>query len=87
MYVADTHPLMWFLTGDDRLGKKAKKIFIKADKGETSIVVPTIVLAESLFIAEKNRVDVLKQYLKGSMRGLIMMFIPWIWMLYWNARS
>jgi len=58
MYVADTHPLMWFLTGDDRLGKKAKKIFIKADKGETSIVVPTIVLAESLFIAEKNRVDV-----------------------------
>lgn len=58
MYVADTHALMWFLTEDDRLGKEAKKIFLKADRGETSIVIPTIVLAESLFIAEKNRVDV-----------------------------
>jgi len=58
MYVADTNALLWFLTDDDRLGNEAKKIFIKSDDGETTIIVPPIVLAESLFIAEKHRVDV-----------------------------
>jgi len=58
MYLTDTHALLWYLTDDKRLGKRAREIFVKVDKGETAVVIPTIVLAESLFIAEKHKADV-----------------------------
>lgn len=58
MYVTDTHAFLWYLTGDERLGKRAKEAFVEADKGEATVIVPAIVLAESLFIAEKHNADV-----------------------------
>jgi PIN domain nuclease of toxin-antitoxin system len=58
IFVTDTHALLWYLTEDKRLGKKALKIFEKADKGEAEIIIPTTVLAEALFITEKHRVDI-----------------------------
>jgi len=57
MYVTDTHALLWYLTGDERLGKGAKEIFSKADSGGIRIFIPSIVLAESLYVTEKHRVD------------------------------
>lgn len=57
MYVADTHGFLWFLTEDKRLGKKAKEIFVSCDRGETIIVIPSIVLIEALLICEKKKVD------------------------------
>ncbi|MBU4038084.1 MAG: PIN domain-containing protein [Proteobacteria bacterium] len=58
IFVIDTHALLWYLTEDKRLGKKAFKIFEKADKGEAEIIIPTTVLAEALFITEKHKVDI-----------------------------
>jgi predicted nucleic acid-binding protein len=54
MYIADTHALVWHLTGDDRLGKKAKDALRKADRGEVEVVIPTVVLAEALYISRKR---------------------------------
>ena len=54
-YVTDTHSLVWYFTDDQRLGKKALKAFESTAKaGE--IIVPTVVLAEVLFIAKKGRI-------------------------------
>jgi predicted nucleic acid-binding protein len=50
MFVVDTHALLWHLTEDDKLGRKAKEVLDDADRGERTIIVPTMVLAESLFI-------------------------------------
>ncbi len=58
IFVTDTHALLWYLTEDKRLGKKALKIFENADKGEAEIIIPTTVLAEALFITEKHKVDI-----------------------------
>jgi predicted nucleic acid-binding protein len=58
IFVTDTHALLWYLTEDKSLGKKALKIFEKADKGEAEIIIPTTVLAEALFITEKHKVDI-----------------------------
>jgi len=41
-YVTDTHSLIWFLTNDSRLGKKAKEIFERTDLGKNVIIIPTI---------------------------------------------
>lgn len=57
-YIADTHALAWYLTDSPQLGKNAKLIFEAVEKGEATIVIPTIVLAELLYIIEKKRVDV-----------------------------
>ena len=55
LYVADTHSLLWFLAEDSRLSEKAKEVFEKAEKDEAIIIIPTIVLVESLYIIEKKR--------------------------------
>ncbi len=54
MYVTDTHPWLWFLSSDDRLSEDAEKIFDSAEKGDKTIVIPSIVVAESTYIAEKK---------------------------------
>ncbi len=55
IHVTDTHPFLWYLAGDPRLGNTAKAIFDDAEKGATTIVAPTIILAESLRVLEKKR--------------------------------
>jgi|LGVF01.1.fsa_nt_gb predicted nucleic acid-binding protein len=57
MFVVDTHPLLWHLTEDAKLGRRAKEVLDKTDRGEITVIVPTIVLAEALFILEKKRAD------------------------------
>jgi PIN domain nuclease of toxin-antitoxin system len=56
-YVTDTHSLVWYLTNDKRLGKKALAIFDKADNDEVAIIIPTIALAEIIHICEKKKID------------------------------
>ncbi|MEA3323960.1 MAG: PIN domain-containing protein [Euryarchaeota archaeon] len=48
----------WYLTCDERLGRKAEEAYGRADVGEAVIVIPTVVLAEAIFITEKHRVDI-----------------------------
>lgn len=51
-YIADTHSLIWFLAGEPMLSLKAKEAFEQAEKGLCTIVIPTIILAELLYICE-----------------------------------
>lgn len=53
-YVTDTHSLVWYFTDDQHLSKKALKSF-ESTVREGQIIVPTVVLAEILFIAKKGR--------------------------------
>ena len=57
MYVTDTHSFLWFLADDTKLGKKAREIFLSCDKGETTVIIPSIVLMEALFICERKKLD------------------------------
>ena len=52
IYVLDTHALIWFLTNNSRLGKKASKVF---DDLRAEIIVPLLVLAEIKFLFAKRR--------------------------------
>jgi PIN domain nuclease of toxin-antitoxin system len=54
-YVTDTHSLVWYFTEDTRLGKKALETFEQTTK-EGLIIVPSIVLAEIMYIAKKGRI-------------------------------
>jgi len=57
MYVADAHAFIWFLAEDEKLGENAKKLFLSADKGGAPIVIPSIVLLETLHVCEKHKAE------------------------------
>lgn len=71
IYIADTHSLIWFLSEDNKLSIKAKEIFEMSEIGEHTIVIPTIVLAEILYICEgKNRQKEFFETVEKIVRGI-----------------
>jgi len=54
-YVADTHALIWYLTGDVRLSPTARAAFEDADAGGSVVWVPGVVLVEAVYLVEKAR--------------------------------
>ena len=55
--VVDTHALVWFLAEDPRLTARAKSALDSA-LSDGLLIVPSIVLAEMMYIAEKGRVPI-----------------------------
>ena len=56
--VTDTHALYWHLSGDPRLSANAQQFFAQADVGMRRVLVPSIVLVEMIYLAERNRLDI-----------------------------
>ena len=70
IYVTDTHGLIWFLSESKSLSNKAREIFENSEKGESTIVIPTIVLAELLHICEnKNLIDKFSRIIENIAKG------------------
>jgi len=55
LYVADTHSIIWYFYDAPRLGPAAQRAFDQVDAGEATLIVPTIVLAELIFMAQAGR--------------------------------
>lgn len=54
LYVTDTHAFVWYIHGT--LPELIDDIFKSAEKGESTLFIPTIVLAECLYLVENNRI-------------------------------
>lgn len=57
MYVTDTHSFLWHLQNDEKLSGKAKFLFEACDNENEVIIIPSIVLIESIFICEKKKIE------------------------------
>ena len=57
IYVLDTHILIWYFIGSRRLKRELKEKIDEIRNKGGRLLVPTIVLAEALAIAEKGRVE------------------------------
>jgi PIN domain nuclease of toxin-antitoxin system len=57
IYVVDTHVLIWYFIGSKRLGQNIKEKIDEIRFYRGRLLIPTIVLAEALDIAEKGRVE------------------------------
>ncbi len=55
LYVVDTHALIWYLLGDKKLSPAALSTFRAAERGETRLLIPVIVLAELYYANARNR--------------------------------
>lgn len=58
LYVADTHALLWFLSGDARLSNPAKEAMREAQADGADLVISTIVMAEAMSVIEKRKTAV-----------------------------
>ncbi len=65
IYVLDTHVLIWYFIGSKRLKRKLREKIEEVRNAGGRLLVPTIVLAEALAIAEKGKVgfDEFKDFL------------------------
>lgn len=50
--------MVWFMTNDPKLSSEARKVFLKADRGEDSIVIPCIAFFELLYLTEKSKLAI-----------------------------
>lgn len=58
MFVADAHAWLWYLSNDDRLGEEAKRAFEHADNGEDIVFLPSIAVAESVYVTRSHGYNV-----------------------------
>jgi len=76
-YVADTHSLIWFISEDNRLSKKAGRILGQAEESKIEVLIPTIVLAEITYIAQKKKVKVaIDEVLESIQHGSGFVVVP-----------
>lgn len=54
-YVIDTHALIWFLEGNQRLGTQAGAILSNSD---SQLILPAIALAEAAWIVERGKTSI-----------------------------
>ena len=57
LYVIDTHVLVWYFIGSKRLQPTLREKIDETRNQNGRLLVPTIVMAEALDIAEKGRVN------------------------------
>jgi len=58
IYVIDTHPLVWYFEDSPKLSASAKQAFKDIEDGNAVGVVPTIVLAEIMHLADKKKIPI-----------------------------
>ena len=52
--VTDTHALIWYAVGPSRrLGRQARALFDRAERGQATIFVPVLVTSDVVFEAER----------------------------------
>lgn len=56
-FVTDTHAVIWYLSKNKRLSAKARTIFQKAQAGHGHVVIPSIVLVETIFLVQRGRAN------------------------------
>ncbi len=54
LYVADTHVLVWYLSGSNQLSQTVRQVLDGAVRDEHQVNIPAIVLAELVMLSEKH---------------------------------
>lgn len=57
LFVCDTHTLIWHLQDSDSLSAKARSVLDDVEAGKAKAIIPSIVLVEMVYLAEKKRID------------------------------
>ena len=78
--VFDTHALVWYLENNPQLSVDARGVFEAVDRGDIIGFVPTIVLAEMLYMSERRRTplsfaEVVNQLQRGDNFEIVSLYV------------
>lgn len=65
--VTDTHALVWYLSGEKRLSRRARQAFHHADAGRWTVHVPAIVLYEISMLERLGRLRLSYRQLRDQL--------------------
>ncbi len=57
IYVTDTHSLIWYLLNSSKLSFEASKAFEEIEAGKAQLIIPTIVIAEIIYLIKRNKIE------------------------------
>ena len=63
MFVTDTHPLLWYINGDNsKLSDRIRDIFAKTKTAETLVYIPAVVFLEIAILEKLGRVRLARRF-------------------------
>jgi len=68
-YMTDTHSLLWAFTRPRKLGEHARRAFDEIANGESSLLIPVIVLAELIFTVENKPIRADLEHILSALRN------------------
>lgn len=85
LYVTDTEALVWYIIG--KLHDNVDAVFKSAETGEATLFIPTIVLAECLYLVENEkikldfddlvrRVEISRNFIPAAFNFQVMKLLP-----------
>lgn len=63
-YCLDTHPLVWYFTGQKTLSRRAKIILDQIFAGQITCYIPSIVLLEAYHVSLKNAEFIFSEFFR-----------------------
>jgi predicted nucleic acid-binding protein len=75
-FVTDTQALVKFMMGKKVINDRSHQAFLSADKAQSTIIIPAIVLMEVLYLFEKSRIDISLFQTEGLLKSQNYQFEP-----------
>lgn len=71
LYVADTHALLWYMLEPHKLGLSAQRALQQVERGEVTLHIPVIVIAEAEMVIEKGRIRATRSQFETLLQKMI----------------
>ena len=82
-YIADAHSLVWFITQNPKISVQATEIFREAEDADVEVLIPTIVLAELLYLSERKKIPIsMAEMLKRIHKSSGFVIVPFDWQIF-----
>jgi predicted nucleic acid-binding protein len=82
-FIADAHSLAWFITQNPKISTRAVEIFREAENADVEVLIPTIVLAELLYLSERKKISTsIAEMLRRVHESSGFVVVPFDWQIF-----
>lgn len=71
LYIPDTHALLWYMLEPHKLSLPAQHALRQVERGEATLHIPVIVIAEAEMVIEKRRIQATKSQFETLLQKMI----------------
>jgi len=87
-FITDAHSLAWFISQSPKISAQAVEIFRKAENADVEVLIPTIVLAELLYLSERKKISIgVAEILRLIQESSGFVVVPFDWQVFEAMQS